>query len=92
VTFSPHHFQNTLKYENEEIVFVATLKLPVATCGEWRQGWTTLFYNIVVAHQKSLKLATEFTVHAKFASLKFSYIQQSHSPIFHFQANFKNYV
>jgi len=59
VTFSPHHFQNTQKYENEEIVFVATLKLPVATCGEWRQGWTTLFYNIVVAHQKSLKLATE---------------------------------
>jgi hypothetical protein len=24
VTFSPHHFQNTLKNKNEEIVFVAT--------------------------------------------------------------------
>jgi len=36
VTFSPRSFQNTLKYENEEIVVVATLKLPFATCGEWR--------------------------------------------------------
>jgi len=26
----------------EEIVLVATLKVPVATCGDWRQGWTTL--------------------------------------------------
>jgi len=25
-------------------VLVATLKVPVATCGEWRQGWTTLLY------------------------------------------------
>jgi len=31
-----------LKYENEEIVVVATVKMLVATCGEWRQGWTTL--------------------------------------------------
>jgi len=25
-----------------EIVLVATLKVPVATIGEWRQGWTML--------------------------------------------------
>jgi len=25
-----------------EIWLVATLKVPVATCGEWRQGWTPL--------------------------------------------------
>jgi hypothetical protein len=35
-------FLNSLKYENEEIVVVATFKEPVATCGEWRQGWATL--------------------------------------------------
>jgi hypothetical protein len=29
-------FLKSLKDENEEIVVVAT-------CGEWRQGWTTLF-------------------------------------------------
>jgi len=34
--------KNSLKYENEEIVGVATFKMLVATCGEWRQGWTTL--------------------------------------------------
>jgi len=28
--------------ENEQIVRVDTLKVPVATCGDWRQGWTTL--------------------------------------------------
>jgi hypothetical protein len=26
----------------EENVLVATLKDPVATCGDWRQDWTTL--------------------------------------------------
>jgi len=26
-------------------VLVATLKVPVATCGDWRQGWTTLLYS-----------------------------------------------
>jgi hypothetical protein len=31
-------------YENEEIVVVAKFTEPVATCGEWRQGWTTLIY------------------------------------------------
>jgi len=36
--------KNILKNNNEEIVLVATLKMPVATCGDWRQGWTTLFY------------------------------------------------
>jgi len=34
--------KNSLKYENEEIVVVATFKMLVATCGEWRQCWTTL--------------------------------------------------
>ncbi len=24
----------------------ATFKQPFATCGEWRMGWTTLFYNV----------------------------------------------
>jgi len=28
--------------EIKEIVLVATFKVPVATCGEWRQGWTPL--------------------------------------------------
>jgi len=37
-----HHFLNRLKYKNEEIVAVATFKEPVATCGKWLQGWTTL--------------------------------------------------
>jgi len=33
-----YHFnkKNSLKYENEEIVVVATFKEPFATCGEWR--------------------------------------------------------
>jgi len=30
-----HFFKNSLKYENEEIVVVATFKEPFATCGEW---------------------------------------------------------
>jgi hypothetical protein len=34
--------KSLLKYENEEIVVVATFKEPVATCGEWLQGRTTL--------------------------------------------------
>ncbi len=29
-----------------EKVPVATFKELVATCGEWRQGWTTLFYAV----------------------------------------------
>ncbi len=33
---------NWQKYEIKEIDLVATFKLPVATCGEWRQGWTPL--------------------------------------------------
>jgi len=28
--------------QNEKIVLVATLKVRVATCGDWQQGWTTL--------------------------------------------------
>jgi hypothetical protein len=27
--------------EIKEIILAATLKVPVATCDEWRQGWTT---------------------------------------------------
>jgi len=35
-------YQNVYKNENEQIVRVATLKVPVATCDDWRQGWITL--------------------------------------------------
>jgi len=28
----------------KDIVAVATFKMLVATCGDWRQGWTTLIY------------------------------------------------
>ncbi len=28
--------------KHQDIVPVATLKMLVATCGEWRQGWTML--------------------------------------------------
>jgi len=38
--------KNSLQYENEEIVVVATFKEPVATCVEWRQGWTTLLWRL----------------------------------------------
>jgi len=31
--------KKTLTCEN---ALVVTFKMPVATCGEWRQGWTTL--------------------------------------------------
>ncbi len=34
---------NCQNYEIQEIELVATFKLPVATCGEWRQGWTPPF-------------------------------------------------
>jgi len=37
-----YFYQNAYKNENEKIVLVATLKVSVATCGDWRQGWTTL--------------------------------------------------
>jgi len=33
LTLSPHFFRNILKYEIEEIVIVAILKVPVATVG-----------------------------------------------------------
>jgi hypothetical protein len=32
--------------EIKDIALVATFKVPVATCGEWRQGWTPLIYTI----------------------------------------------
>jgi hypothetical protein len=35
---------NLFNYQEYKIVLVATLKVPVATCGEWRQGWTPLLY------------------------------------------------
>ncbi len=34
--------KNCQEHEIKKIVLVATFKLSVATCGEWRQGWTTL--------------------------------------------------
>ena len=33
----------SLKYQIQKIVLVATLKLSVATFGDWRKGWTTLY-------------------------------------------------
>ncbi len=44
-TFFAHivqNLKNSYEHEIEEIVLVATFKLSVATCGDWRQGWTTL--------------------------------------------------
>jgi hypothetical protein len=34
--------QNVPKIEIMENVVDATLKVPDTTCGDWRQGWTTL--------------------------------------------------
>ncbi len=33
----------TFKNKIDEIVVVVTFKVPVARCGGWQQGWTTLF-------------------------------------------------
>jgi len=40
-------FQNIHKNDIEEIMLFATFKVPVATCGDWRQCWTTLVYEIL---------------------------------------------
>jgi hypothetical protein len=37
-----YNLYNFQEYEIHEIELVATFKLPVATCGEWRQGWKPL--------------------------------------------------
>ena len=36
------NLKNSKEHEISEIVLVATFKLSIATCGDWRQGWTTL--------------------------------------------------
>jgi hypothetical protein len=42
--YMAHNFYNYQEYEIKEIELVDTFILPVATCGEWRQGWTPLVY------------------------------------------------
>jgi len=43
-------FSKSIKYE---IALVVTFKVPVATCGDWRQGWTTLVYDKVLNIKKT---------------------------------------
>ncbi len=54
--------KNCLKYESQEILLVATLKVPVACrpIGDWRQGWTVVYksYGICYVVTKSLTLLT----------------------------------
>jgi len=37
--------KNVLFLKYSESKPFATFKLPLATCGEWRMGWTTLVYD-----------------------------------------------
>ena len=42
ITLTIQNFKDVTLYPNLRNLLVATFILRVATCGDWRQGWTTL--------------------------------------------------